>query len=608
MIASTRRWVVAWLLAMAAAEPHGRTEETRPDDPERILSESPAADLILTNGKIVTVDRAFSIAQAMAIRGDRIIAVGRDEEVLARRGPETRVVDLAGACVLPGLIDSHCHPSAAAVAEIDHPRPPMDSIADVLAYIEGRAKVLPKSEWIHIRQRFITRFRERRYPTRAELDRVAPDHPVIFQTGPDCCVNSAALRAAGIGRDYVPPSKDAKAERDPATGELTGVFRNMTGVFSRHVREIPISREERLASLRRLLSAYNAAGLTSAGDRDAGPQDVEAYEALRARGELTVRISIAHHLDLGGGREALDQQLERIASLRAAREPDLWIRVRTVKGYVDGGMLTGSAFMREPWGTSEIYNIADPAYRGIRFVSEEALRLAVQRARAHGFAFTAHAQGDGGSEALISAYEALDREAPIHDCRMCVSHGSFQGLDLIRRAVKIGVVVDSQPAWLYLDASVLLEQFGRKRMRYFIPLRSWFEEGGIVAGGSDHMIGFDPDRSINPFNPFLGIWVAITRRARWVDQPVIPEEALTREQALRLYTVNGAILEFAEEEKGSLEPGKLADFIVIDRDYLACPVDEIRSIRVLRTYVGGKLVYERPARASVTAPRLPGGS
>ncbi|MBN1422158.1 MAG: amidohydrolase family protein, partial [Planctomycetes bacterium] len=149
------------------------------------------------------------------------------------------------------------------------------------------------------------------------------------------------------------------------------------------------------------------------------------------------------------------------------------------------------------------------------------------------------------------------------------------------------------PAWLYLDASVLLAQFGKERMRHFIPLRTWLEEGGMVAGGSDHMIGFDPDAAINPFNPFLGMWIAITRRAKWVDEPVIPEEALTREQALRLYTINCAYLEFTEKDKGTLEPGKLADFIVIDRDYLACPVDEIRAIRVVRTYVGGKVVFER---------------
>ncbi|MBN1422547.1 MAG: amidohydrolase family protein, partial [Planctomycetes bacterium] len=410
------------------------------------LAGEPAADLILTNGKIVTVDRAFSVAKAMAIRGDRIIAVGSDAEALARRGSSTRVIDLAGACVLPGLIDSHCHPSSAAVAEMDHARPPMETIADVLAYFEARTEVVPKGEWIFLGQRFLTRLREHRYPTLAELDRVAPDHPVIFRTGPDCCVNSAAMKAARVGPDYVPDSKDAKVERDPATGRPTGVFRNMTGVFSRHVREAPIAPQARAEALRKMLAAYNATGLTGAGDRDVDPVDVEAYEALRARGALTVRVSIAHHLDVSGGREAIDGRLERIALLRAAREPDLWLRIRTVKSYVDGGMLTGSAFMSEPWGVSEIYNIADPAYRGLQFVPDETLALAVERAHAHGFQFVAHCQGDAGSDALVRAYEALARKTPIRAARMCIAHGSFQRLDVIRRAVKAGVVVDSQPA------------------------------------------------------------------------------------------------------------------------------------------------------------------
>jgi predicted amidohydrolase YtcJ len=269
------------------------------------------------------------------------------------------------------------------------------------------------------------------------------------------------------------------------------------------------------------------------------------------------------------------------------------LKLVAVKAYLDGGMLTGSAFMSKPWGVSEIYRISDPTYCGLQFIPDDKLARVVEQAYDHGFQFVAHCQGDAAIDALLRAYEALDRKHPIRERRLCIGHGSFMRLDLVRRAARIGVVADSQPAWLYSDASVLLRQFGAERLRYFIPVRTWFAEGGIVAGGSDHMIGYDPAASINIYSPFWGMWIAVTRRAKWVDEPVIPEEAASREQAIRLYTTNAAFVEFAEKEKGSLEAGKLADCIVIDRDILACPADEIRDAQVERTYVGGKLVYAR---------------
>ena len=551
------------------------------------------ADLILTGGKVITVDGRFSIARALAVRGDRIVAVGAEDEVGRLRGPSTAVVELEGKCVLPGLIDSHCHPSSASLEELDHPRPPMESVKDVLRYVESRAGVVPKGQWIFIGQRFLTRLEEHRYPTRAELDRAAPDHPVVFRTGPDSCVNSAALRAAAVGADFSPPA-GARAERDPATGELTGVFRNMNGTFTSHIPSPPVTPEARREALARMLGAYNRAGITGACDRDAGDDDIQAYQDLERSGALTVRVSISHAFEVSDDPQVIDQRLDRIAALPLRSSPRPLLRLTGIKLFLDGGMLTGSAFMSRPWGRSAMYGISDPEYRGLRFISQETLERIVDRAAERGLQVVAHSQGDGAIDALITAFEKLDRKRPVRDARMCIGHGSFMRLDLVRRAARIGVVADSQPAWLYLDAAALLGQFGEDRLRYFIPLRTWFEEGGVVAGGSDHMIGFDPDSSINPFNPFLGMWIALTRRARWVDGPVIGPEALTREQALRLYTVNSAQVSFAEKETGTLEPGKFADFIVIDRDILDCPVDEVKSIRCLATYLGGKRVH--PAR------------
>ena len=165
--------------------------------------------------------------------------------------------------------------------------------------------------------------------------------------------------------------------------------------------------------------------------------------------------------------------------------------------------------------------------------------------------------------------------------------------EAVQQAAKLGVVIDIQPAWLYLDSHTLEAQFGYERLRYFQPLKSIFKAGGIVGGGSDHMQRIDSLKSINPYNPFLGMWVAITRRGRHYQGQLHPEEALSREQALQFYTRNNAHLMFLEDEIGSLEPGKRADFVVIDRDFLQCPIDELKDTQVLSTWIDGKVVYQR---------------
>jgi predicted amidohydrolase YtcJ len=186
-------------------------------------------DLIVHNGKVVTVDANFSVHQAMAVEGGRIVAVGGDADVLATKGPRTVVLDLGGRTVLPGLIDSHVHPSAAAMTEFDHPLGEMESVADVLAYVKARAAALGEGKWVQVSQVFITRLREQRYPTRAELDGAAPKNPVLFSTGPDASLSTLALQLNGIDRDFkVTDGGPGYAEKDPATGEPTGILRGCT--------------------------------------------------------------------------------------------------------------------------------------------------------------------------------------------------------------------------------------------------------------------------------------------------------------------------------------------------------------------------------------------
>jgi len=554
------------------------------------------ADLILHRAKVVTVDRRFSVHSAIAIRNGHIEAVGKDRDVLKLKGPRTEVLDLEGRTVIPGLMDSHTHPTGASMTEFDHPIPDTETIADVLNYISARAKVVKPGDWIVLQQVFITRLREQRYPTRAELDRAAPEHPVMFRTGPDASLNSLALKLSGIDRDFkVNDGGAGFVEKDPATGEPTGILRNC----SRFVRMKSSGREasavEKRERLRTLFRDYNSVGLTTVCDRDASSSAIALFQELRERGELTVRVAISHDIPYLGELEKIQQQIRDVATHPLFRQRDDWLRIIGIKTFLDGGMLTGSAYMREPWGVSDIYAITDPNYRGVRFIPDDRLRVMVRTAAEHGLQFTAHSVGDGAVHALLDVYRELSESGVrIRETRPCITHANFQSREAIDLAAKVGAVMDLQPAWLYLDTRTLAKQFGDKRLRYFQPLRSLAKAGVTIGGGSDHMQKIGSLRAINPYNPFLGMQTAITRRARWFDGRLHREEALSREQALQLYTINNARLLFCEDTRGSLEPGKLADLVVLDADILKCPEERIVSTRVLRTYVGGKLVYGTP--------------
>jgi predicted amidohydrolase YtcJ len=547
------------------------------------------ADLILHRGKVVTVDRDFSVRQALAIKGDRLIRVGTDVEVLETRGPRTAMVDLGGKMVLPGLIDSHTHPTGACMTEFDHPVPEMETVRDVLDYVHSRAEALGPGKWVVVRQVFITRLKEQRYPTRDELDRAAPTNPVLFSTGPDASLNSMALKLSGIDKDFRPEGP-GKVEKDPETGEPTGILRNLT----RYVKVSPSERkpteQDQDRRLLELLKDYNSVGITAVIDRSAGDGAIMRYQRLHKAGALTVRLGISRHVDNLGPLETILAEIRRTAE-HPLRRGGPRLRIVGIKTFLDGGMLTGSAYMREPWGASKIYAIDDPDYRGVLFIPRERLLPMVRAAVESGLQFTAHSVGDGAVHALLDAYEEVNERTPIAPTRPCVTHSNFMSREAIAKAARLGAVVDIQPAWLYLDTRTLAAQFGNDRLRYFQPLRSLFAAGVIAGGGSDHMQKIGSLRSINPYNPFLGMWVAITRRAKGYGGRLRPEEALTREQAIRFYTINNAYLLFLEDRIGSLEEGKQADFVVLDRDLLTCPEDEIRQARALATYLDGKRVF-----------------
>ncbi|QEG00408.1 N-substituted formamide deformylase precursor [Stieleria maiorica] len=553
----------------------------------------PAADLVLRGGKIVTVDPQFRIVQAMAVHDGRIVALGTDEQIAPQIDQQTQIVDLDGRMVLPGLIDSHVHPTGASQYEADHEIPPMETIDDVLSYVRARAAVVPKGEWIVLQQVFITRLREQRFPTRAELDSVAPEHPVWFRTGPDGSANSLALAENGIDRAFAAKHPDQVAV-DPASGEPSGVIRRSSSIFKTRSDKSrkSLSQDERDDRLVELLEDYNRWGITGIIDRNCSDSARAQYARLLEANRLTTRVRLSRSLSPGDDLTQIDQRLDEITADPLFKQPDPRLGVIGVKVFEDGGMLTGSAYFTRPWGTSTIYGIVDSRYRGMQFIDDDRLEQLVRRCASRGLAFTAHCQGDAAVEALVDAYARVDQEIPIGPTRSSITHSSFMSPKAIAGAAKLGVGVDLQPAWLYLDARTLVAQFGSERLTHFIPLRSLFAAGVVAGGGSDHMQKIGSLRSVNPYNPFLGMWVAVTRTARWHDEPIHREQALTREQMIRFYTINNAWLMRAEDEIGSLEVGKRADFVVVDRDLLRCSDDEIRDALVESTWLDGRPVYQ----------------
>jgi predicted amidohydrolase YtcJ len=553
------------------------------------------ADLILHHAHVVTVDEKFRIAEAVAVKDGRILAVGDDETILRLMGPKTQIIDAHSRTVLPGLYDSHVHPTGAATSELTAPVPVLKSLKDVFEHIKKKAAATPEGDWIVVHYAFPTRLDEGRFPTKAELDAAAPKHPVLYHAGPAGIVNTMGLKVSKVTKDTPNPSAGVVV-KDPATGEPTGMLRNAYGVLKGVPGEgVSANAEARRAAVKKLFALYNSQGLTSIADRNAGRGALDLYLSLHEARELTLRVNVARSFDPYGTREEIVRRLEGLPGKDMRGGPtgagDEWVRIGPIKLFLDGGMLNGSAYMRQPWPKGETYQIIEDDYRGLLFIKQEQLRVVVEEAARRRWQVTAHSAGEGAMDELLDAYEFVNRTVPIKEMRYCITHANFPSQRNLERCKQFGVCADVQPAWYWKDGTTLFKVLGAERMRWFQPYKTWLEYT-TIGGGSDHMIKLDSIEATNPWNPWLALWVTLNRVTER-GTPLTQDEKLTREQAVRLYTINNAYLHNEEKEKGSLEAGKLADMIVIDRDILTCPVKNVRETKVLTTIVGGKVVYER---------------
>lgn len=547
------------------------------------------ADLVFLSGKILTVDARDSVRQALAIRGERLVAVGSDAEVSRFIGNQTQVIRLNGRTVVPGLIETHCHAIGAGQAALTETYAELSSIAEVQDWIRRQAKTTPAGAWIRVPRNEITRIRERRHPTTAELDAACAMHPVIFTAATKHALNSLGWQRLGLTRDSKSMPGIEIIRDDHGNPRL---LKGGDGLLRKEMPPRVYSTAETLAALRPVLRRYNEAGITGIFERASDADGYRLYRQLHERGELTVRVTVTFRQTMRTAEQV--EQYVRQLGLKP-REGDDWVKAGPLKITVDGGIHWGSTHLSEPYGEkrARFYALSDPNYRGNLLYTVEQMQEVFRTGQRLGWQMGCHITGDAGVDRVLDALEAANANMPVTDRRFTLIHAYFPTPQSVQRARRLGACVDTQPYLYYRDSDTLAEIYGPRWAEQLIGVGDWFHGGVPVAINADHMVGLDPDHAMNSFNPFLALYITVSRKN---DHGRIygGRQKLTRLEALRCVTANAAYLSFDEQKTGSLEAGKLADLVVLDRDYLTCPEEEIRLIKPVRTVVGGKTVHAVP--------------
>jgi predicted amidohydrolase YtcJ len=537
------------------------------------------ADLILTNAAVTTMAPGRPRAEALAIAAGKIVFVGDDRKALQRRGPSTRVVDLGGRLVLPAFQDSHIHLIAGGVELGLCDLNGLRTREEVLTKVQEYAAAHPDDAWITGGGWDLPLFPQAN-PRKEDLDAVVPGRPVVLDSadGHSAWVNSRALALAGISRDTPDPA-GGRIERDPKSGAPTGTLRESAAdLVQRLVPEL--SPADHIRGLRAGLALANRFGIASIIEASAGPETLDAYAALDKSGELTVRVLASLYVDTDRG----VAEIPRLARLRRQYAGSR-LKATAVKIFADGVMEPHTAALLEPY-------IDRPGDRGTPLLEPEAFDALARALDLAGFQIHVHAIGDRAVRMALDAFEAAGRANGFRDLRHHVAHLELIDPADIPRFKRLGAAANFQALWAYADTYITdltLPILGPRRSRWLYPIGSVARTGARIAGGSDW--------SVSSMNPLLAIQVALTRRGP--DEPPgeawIPEERVDLATMLRAYTVNGAWLSHEERTRGSLEAGKAADLIVLDRDLFVIPASEIGRAKVLLTLLDGREVFHDPA-------------
>jgi hypothetical protein len=566
------------------------------------------ADIIIFNAKVLTVDSNSTVASAIAVRGDRIVAIGRDRQIQKLKGPETHVIDAQGQTVMPGLYDNLVDSYQASVSELNGPLPDLDSIENAQKFIRDEAAGKTNGAWIIVERAYPTRMKEGRLPTKAELDAAAPKNPVYWNCGDLAMLNTKAIEISGITA-MTPSPSGGEIVLDPATHAPSGLLRHASSLLKLPAAAASPTAQQRREALKQLYALYNQEGITSIGESQADSEAINLFRDMAASNELTVRINCTRYVAPGTNMEDTLAHLDALTNAASGKTPygptgvgDDWVRIGPLLAKVDGSLTSGGSYMRTPWGIGPMFQISEPAYRGALQADPDFLTAYFIAAAKRGWQITADCTGDAALDQLLNCFQKVQFKTDITKSRFLIRHATFQAHQDWDRCRELGLGAEMQPTILYCDGSALLKTLGEKRLRYFEAYRGWLDAGLAIGAGSGHEARLDSRNVANPWSPWLGIWVAVTRSTAQNDGICVKDQQLTREEAIQFYTMNNARLHFENEKKGSLEVGKFADLVLLDRDILKCPVDDIRETKVKLTLVGGKAVWGELPQALFPKP------
>jgi len=541
---------------------------------------SPAekADLVILNGKVVTIDHDKPRAEAVAIIDDRIVAVGKNSRIRKYVDESsTEVIDAAGRLVIPGFNDAHAHfgpvnPDYVELRYVTDPAVITGKVRDQVAKSKP-GELIRGGHWEH------EMFTTKEWPSKELIDAVSPDNPVVLSRadGHSVLVNSYVIKNSGITKD-TPDPFGGEIQRHPETGEPTGIFKESAMGLLRYG-AVPVARteeEEAEREWKAYLMALEMArelGLTSI--QIPGRSDWDMWDRLMQEGELTCR------LDIGGVLTADEEQLMNYGEqlVKYPYEND-WLRFAYLKGFIDGTLGSGTALMFEPFSD-------EPDKTGLPQMTYEELENKVLAADAAGFQIGIHAIGTKANNWILNAYEKAQELNGKRDSRHRSEHAQLLIQEDIPRFAELGVIASMQPTHCITDKRFCEKRIGLERSKGAYAWRSLMDAGAHIAFGTDY--------SVEPLNPMEGLYAAVARKDRLGEEGEgwFPEQKLTMEEAIRLYTLEAAYAQFMEDRKGMIKPAYLADIVICDKDLMTIAEEEIMQTKIDYTIVGGKVVYKR---------------
>lgn len=540
----------------------------------------PYPDLILFNGKIRTLTYDGALVEALACAGGRIVAAGQSDVIRRLAGPDSRQIDLQNKIAIPGLTDTHVHLSEKGTAEKEYLDcrdfyADVHSIPEILERLTKRASEIPKGSWIvaHGSPMQDFRLKEKRFPDRHDLDRAVPDHPVSIAFGAHITIaNSKALALAGIGRDSSDPAGGA-IRRDPRSGEPTGELHERAQLILKKV-----APEFNYLELKEgIVFALNQClerGVTTIHDIVRSGEPIRAYQELLREGRLDARVSL------------LPRVIESHIGSNSLIELGLhsgfgneWLRIGGVKMSIDGGITGRNACFYEPYED-------DPHNCGIIRIPQDELNETVLQCHQAGLRCCVHAIGDCAFDMALDAYENAIQKSPRQDHRHRIEHmGNWLSTpERMQRLVRSGIIAIPNISIGYYVGDAILDCVGEKRLAKAFPFRTLLKNGVTIAGGSDAP-------GYWPVDPLRDISACVSRKMRW-GEVLVPEERISAAEAFAMHTTTAAFVGFEENDKGTLDVGKLADIAILAEDPFEIPGERIKDIRVEMTIVGGEVKYQ----------------